>query len=186
MNQLAESSKSRLAVAKNVITRLIAEMPARINTGLRVYGHRVDENQQVQSCQDIELLHPVGPLNRAALIETVQTLEAKGWTPIARSLERARLDFPANSRGAAIILVSDGVESCGGNPTSVAQAMSRQQPPISVHTIGLGVRELGRARLEEIAKAGGGQFINVSSEQELDKAVHSLLDIITGASSSSR
>ncbi len=178
MNQLAEPSKSKLAVAKNVITKLIAGMPARINAGLRVFGHRVDEGQQVQSCQDIELLHPVGPLNRAALTETVQSLQAKGWTPIARSLERARLDFPANSRGAAIILVSDGVESCGGNPVAVAAAMNNQQPPISVHTIGLGVHQLGRARLSEIAKAGGGQFVDVGSEQELDQAVHALLDII--------
>ena len=71
---------------------------------------------------------------------------------------------------ASIVLVSDGVESCGKDPCEVArQLRERHGIDLVVHVVGFDVHE-GQEQLQCIAEAGGGRFLLASNAAELASA----------------
>ncbi|MDO8690132.1 MAG: VWA domain-containing protein, partial [Dehalococcoidia bacterium] len=90
--------RPKVEIAKEVITRLAGELPPGIQVGLRVYGHRYPESDKVRSCEDIQLLIPLGVGNSGEIAAQLQGIQPHGWTPIARSLELAGLDMVGQSQ----------------------------------------------------------------------------------------
>jgi hypothetical protein len=111
------------AAAQAAVAGLSAGMPPEMEASLWVYGHRVGEEDQAASCGDIEEVIPLGPVDPARFEAVAHSLGARGWTPIAASLRRAAESLPAGEPGyAAIVLVSDGEETCGGDPCVFGEA----------------------------------------------------------------
>lgn len=124
------------------------------------------------------MLHRIAPLNRAGLVAAVGSIEAQGLTPIARSLALAGGDFPRALKRGHIILVTDGEETCGGNPIAVAEALQSNSPPVRVHVLGFGVAAADQTSLPAIARAGGGVYRDVASEADLRDAFGQLIESI--------
>ena len=111
-------------------------------------------------------------------------IRGSGTTPLAGSLASAEtyLDNVAMSDSAAacrpyrVILVTDGVETCGGNPS--AAAASLLAAGYQVNVIGFAVSDAGaRASLDSIASSGGtGSAIFVSDESTLAAAISDIVD----------
>ena len=89
-------------------------------------------------------------------------LRGSGTTPIAGSLDDARLyldgvrggDAAAMCRPYRVILVTDGQETCAGDPNAAASALSAAGYP--VYVIGFATADPGvRADLDAIASSGG-------------------------------
>jgi Ca-activated chloride channel homolog len=104
-------------------------------------------------------------LNHAALKQKVFSIQPKGITPIAYSLEQATKDFPNDPNGEyrnIIIMITDGVESCKGDPCAISIGLQRKGIFLKPFIIGLGVgKDFGKA-FECIGKAfdarSGGEF----------------------------
>jgi hypothetical protein len=70
------------------------------------------------------------------------------------------------------VLVSDGIESCGGDPVTAAYALRQQG--IVVHLIGFGLgnaAEEDAASLQAVANASGGRYVTAGSAEELKAAL---------------
>jgi hypothetical protein len=70
------------------------------------------------------------------------------------------------------VLVSDGIESCGGDPVQAAFDLRQQE--IVVHVIGFGfgnTADEDATSLSAIATASGGRFVTASSAEELKAAL---------------
>ena len=70
------------------------------------------------------------------------------------------------------MLVTDGIESCGGDPVQAARELREQG--IVVHVIGFGlgnVADEDSASLQNIAWASGGQYVTAGSAEELKAAL---------------
>jgi Ca-activated chloride channel family protein len=61
--------KAKIDIAKEVLTGLIKDLPAGVDVGLVVYGHRSKGD-----CNDVEELAPLGAPDKAALIEKVNAI----------------------------------------------------------------------------------------------------------------
>lgn len=118
---LPGSGKTKLAVAKEVMAELIPQIPAELNSTLWIYAHRYPPDPKAESCKDIEQVFPLGPVDTTGYIEAVQGIKANGWTPIADSIIAAAEKLPPGDFN-SMILVSDGEETCGGNPCAVASS----------------------------------------------------------------
>ena len=71
-----------------------------------------------------------------------------------------------------MVLVTDGIESCGGDPVRAARELREQG--IVVHVIGFGlgnVADEDSASLQNIAWASGGQYVTAGSAEELKAAL---------------
>lgn len=131
---------SRMDVAKNILTRLVDSL--RINPNLelalRVYGHRY--SRQANNCNDSQLEVPFNVNNHNAIIREIRDITPRGVTPITYSLLQAARDFPAAAGYRNIvILITDGVESCGGDPCAASIELQKKGVFLKPFIIGLGV-----------------------------------------------
>src|SRR5688500_14745028 len=117
MNAQWGNNQSRMDVAKQILTRLVDSLRVnpKVELALRVYGHRY--SRQANNCNDSHLEVAFGINNHNNIISEINDITPRGVTPITYSLLQAANDFPANAGYRNIvILITDGVESCGGDP----------------------------------------------------------------------
>jgi Ca-activated chloride channel family protein len=166
---------TRLDIAKEVIGKIVASLPADSEAGLRVYGHRFTAIQREQAATDSELLIPVGTLEPAEFLATVRGLRARGGTPLAYSLREAIGDVSEVER-ARIICVTDGAESFGGDPPAEAAALVRSAPEAELVVVGFGIADpREKASLRAIAEASGGRYFDASDTGTLVTAIDSAI-----------
>ena len=103
--------------------------------------------------------------------DAVDAAKAQGYTPIAYSLGQAANDFPADAKERVIVLVSDGKETCQGDPVVAAKALAAKG--ITVHTVGFIVDTAARGQLQAIAQATGGTYFDAPVGPELPDTLKS-------------
>lgn len=153
---------SKIDAAKTAVTGALSTWPADIDVGLVAFGHQGnnDEAGRAQSCTGVEAL--VTPTtDRDALAAAITALSATGWTPLASAITTAaaRLD-PDEGGLQAIYVVSDGVETCDGDPVEAARAVAESDLTAVVNIIGFDLPPEDRAALMAVAEAGGGAFLD--------------------------
>src|SRR5690554_2421234 len=141
MNATWQSDR-RITIARKLLNDAIKEVNQKPNVelALRVYGHQVRIEPGKQDCDDTKLEVSFRPNNGALIQRTLNNLTPKGTTPIARSLEKAAGDFPDcdNCRN-IIILITDGIEACDGDPCAVSQALQKKGIILKPFVIGVGL-----------------------------------------------
>ena len=178
MNKPLEGA-TRLAVAKDALSELFVSIPTGGNVGLLAYGHRIDHDNEVESCQDIQLMYDVEAFSaerRDAMLASLSDIVAQGMTPLADSLVAAANALIDLSGDSAIILVSDGEGNCGGQADVAAAMLATLDPPITLHVIGLDVEADARDALTAMAFQTGGSYWAVSEASGLLEALFSALD----------
>ncbi|HKY63478.1 MAG TPA: VWA domain-containing protein [bacterium] len=167
--------ESRMAAAKKSIASAIEGIPDGTIVALRLYGHRTPPADKAGSCKDTELVLPFGPINKSNFLALVNATNPLGQTPIAYSLEQAANDFTAGADEAqTIILVSDGEESCGGDPVATAKALLAKGFKLKINVIGLDVDANAKNQLAAIATATGGQYFDARDAASLTSSLQKL------------
>ena len=163
--------QSRMQAAKQAVATALTSIPSETRLGLMVYGHR-----RARDCSDIQLVSPVGAENAQTISTKVAALEPKGETPIAAALENgAKTMGSLKGQNNAILLVTDGIEECGGDPCAAAQSVKAMGLDIKVDVVGLSLNNKQRAAIECLAKETGGEFFSADNASDfaatLTKAV---------------
>lgn len=179
MQALIESSRSRIAVAKEEIIALSSELDPNVDASLWVYGHRLSQADPAASCLDIEQIIPPGPPDVEAFTATVTGITAIGYTPLAMSLGMAYSSLPVDGRS-IIVLMSDGEESCGGDPCAVAAELDARNIELRIHTIGFAADAGTRAQLQCIAEVTGGNYYEAQDTAGLRQALRAATAPVTG------
>lgn len=164
--------RARIEIAKEILGDALEWLPPDLDLGLRVYGHQHAREQH--DCKDSELLVPLGSESRASIRDAIASFKPRGQTPLGYSIEQVARDFGDFDGERAVVLVTDGVESCGGDPVAAARAL-QANGPVPVHVIGFALADEAGDSLRAIAEASGGRFIAASSAEELRAA---LLDTV--------
>lgn len=167
--------QSKMAAAKQAVRTTVEALDSSAVVGLRLYGHRLPSEPKEASCGDTELVIPFAPLDRQRFIAAVESAKPLGQTPLAHSLEQAAKDFgELGDEPAAVILVSDGEESCDGDPAAVACAFAERGLDLTVHTVGFDVDAAARTQLQAIADCTGGEYRDAKDSGELAESLRQL------------
>lgn len=148
-------NQNKITIAKARMTELVKELPD-INMGLIVYGHR-----RKSDCNDIELMVPLGSGDPDTIIERIQSVSPKGKTPLTKSIELAAGQLETIEEETAIVLVSDGLETCEGDPCAYVRSLKDRGIKFKMDVVGFDVKAEERQQLECIAKAGEGRYFPV-------------------------
>lgn len=164
----------KIDIAKRVLTEFIDTLPDKANVALRVYGHvgSNSERDKTRSCAGSQLIYPFQRIDRAKFKEAVKRFDAKGWTPIASSLEKSKSDFARfdpNSSSNFVYLVSDGIETCGGDPVKAARELQTSDIDVQVNIVGFDVNQDAARQLQAVARSGGGTYYEAGNSDELEK-----------------
>ncbi|OIP04957.1 MAG: hypothetical protein AUJ97_01775 [Bacteroidetes bacterium CG2_30_32_10] len=132
-------SDMKINIAQKILSEILDSLKTAENVelGLRVYGHQ--KPYPPQDCNDTKLEVPIGKDNIEKIQQKLKTLIPKGTTPIAATLAECGKDFPPcdNCRN-IIILITDGIEECFGDPCAVSQALQKEGIILKPFIIGIG------------------------------------------------
>ncbi len=160
----------KMSVAKDILQDVSYWFPEDLDLALRAYGSTSPSDNN--DCSDSTLLVPFGDDNRYYIRQAIAGLRPLGQTPIAFALREAANDFGSLQDDRALVLVTDGIESCGGDPVEAARRLREQG--ITVHLIGFGMgsaKDEDTASLQAVAYASGGRYVTAGSPEELKEAL---------------
>jgi Ca-activated chloride channel family protein len=154
-------------IAREVLMDMVdslEEMPD-VEMALRIYGHQ--SPVPPQDCNDTKLEVPFSPSNAARIRQKLRFINPKGTTPIAHSLELAPDDFPpcSNCRN-IIVLITDGVEACDGDPCEVSLRLQKKGIILRPFVIGIGNDPGFRETFNCI-----GEYYDAPSKQQFREAL---------------
>jgi Ca-activated chloride channel family protein len=172
MSARVEGWKSRMDVAKAVMEQLIRDLPDDPNlmVALRIYGAELRPN--LTPCEDTVLVQPFAPVakSRQNMIDQVKSMKARGMTPIALSLEQAARDFPDKTARNIIVLITDGEESCGGDPCAVSARLQADGFVMKPYVVGFALTEKQAALVRCI-----GEYYSASDTASLRQALSTIM-----------
>ena len=157
--------KMKMDIAKDVLAHLITDLPAGAKVGLVAYGHR-----EKRDCNDVETLAPLAPVDKQALVETIKALDHQGMTPITESVRRVAEGLRELEGETTIVLVSDGEETCEGDPCGLVKELKASGIQFVMQVIGFAVTDKEKVQLACMADAGGGAYFTAKNAQELAAA----------------
>lgn len=154
--------KHKIAIAREVVARLMAEWDETLDLGLSAYGHR-----RGGDCGDIQTLVPVSKAKPDKISGLVDKLNPKGKTPLSEAVKRAAEALNYKTQQGIVILVSDGKETCGADPCAVGKALAAAGVDFRAHVIGFDVAKSEQAGLRCLAENTGGTFFEAKDAGEL-------------------
>lgn len=163
MNQTLNASETKFDWAKQALSLVLDELAEDTPFALVTFGHRVSKDLPEESCLDIELVVPYGVHpERAAILDQIAQVEARGKTPLAQALR-----FAAGVAGepARLVLLTDGEETCGGDPLAAAREVCAGGTTLDV--VAVGVAPEVAALLGSLARTCGGRFVVTQDPTEL-------------------
>lgn len=156
----------RMQEAKSAVEAFASQLPESSTLSLRVYGHKGSNAgaDKAESCAATEVVYEGSP---TGVGEAMAKFEPTGWTPLGAAILAARQDIPAGASDAIVYVVTDGLETCGGDPVEAARQLAAEGVKPVVNVIGFQVGDADQAELRRIADAGGGDFIDARSGADL-------------------
>ena len=104
---------------------------------LRVYGQTT--KYPPGDCKDSKLIVPFMPNNINLIKQKVSEAKPTGITPIEHSLTEAANDFKENGTNNIVIIITDGIEECGGDPCKARQKLTEKGIHFKPFIIGIGL-----------------------------------------------
>lgn len=169
---LPDGRTSRWEAARLVLTRLVDEvLEDGVPFALRAYGHVLPT-----SC-DTRLELPLAPLDRTAARAAVAGIEPKllSGTPLAASIEAVAGDLARATGPTSVLLVTDGEESCGGDPEAAIRALRAAGVDVRLSIVGFDLdaddAAAARGRFSSWAELGGGSYLEARDGDALAAAI---------------
>jgi Ca-activated chloride channel homolog len=159
--------KPRIEHAKILFNRLIDSLAKQKNYvfALRMYGSTV--KYPPGDCNDSKLIVPFAKNNIALIKAKVAAAKPTGITPIEHSLTQSANDFPDTKAINTIILITDGIEECSGDPCAARQKLYEKGIIFKPCIIGIGLSKEQAKSFDCV-----GNYFNYEDKGAFDKVVN--------------
>lgn len=166
------AGQTKMKLAKAAIARFIEQIPGDAHVALIAYGHvgSSADSDKITSCSSVESVYPLSVYQAENFTNSLNSFHASGWTPLAGAINKAReilQAYPSDDYSNLVYMVSDGVETCDGDPVAAAQQLQSQSIKAKVNIIGFNVDNEGQQQLKQVADSGGGEYVTVEDPAEL-------------------
>lgn len=166
-------NKTMMQIAKEAINNFMKQVPKEANVSLRVYGHKGtgSNSDKNLSCSTIEQVYGYAPYDETAFQKELDQIQPAGWTPLADALKQAEeslAKYDTENNTNLIYVVSDGVETCDGDPVAIAESLANSNAKPIINIIGFNVDNKAQAQLKAMADASGGIFSTANDQSELE------------------
>ncbi len=175
--------ETKIHIAKRVLEDVLTKANTNINLGLRIYGASKPTGNQSLDCSDSKLVVLPGTNNRRTIISETNKILPRGFTPITYSLSEAVQDISPYNGEKSIILISDGLETCGGDPCQLSKSFINAGIDLKVDVVGFGVKDdwLAQEQLMCIALSTNGKYYSANSPEQLTQGLStSINESVTG------
>ncbi|MCT7464706.1 OmpA family protein [Aliarcobacter cryaerophilus] len=168
MNDRDRNGVVKIKAAKDVISDIVGQIdPLKTNVGLIAFN---------DGCNSTKLL--VDPTNNDpyTVNAVVQTMKASSGTPLANSIKKAGEVLSQTNQKVNVLIISDGDESCGGDPVYEAQQlMVKYGVEPTMYVVGYNVDSRSKQQLQLISKVGKGGYFDVQDSEILGKMLNQII-----------
>lgn len=158
----------KIHLAKKHVSRYISTLPSETDVGFMAYGNRVP------GCSSSRLYQPLEAGNHDAFKNRLFGLTPSGATPLAESIRIAGTLISQRKKETEIILVTDGVESCYGDPKKELQVLKQKGIPFKFHIFGLGLKANEEQQMKILTEEGNGKYFGIEDDSSFYTALDSL------------
>ncbi len=148
---------TRLEAAKKGVNGVVASMPDDVDVGLVT----------LRRCPSANNEGFFSSAERNRLYARVNALSPMEGTPLAQGIMQAGQMIDGVKAPAVMVVISDGDDSCGGDPCAAAQALHESKPLLKINVVDI----LGNGTLSCLARATGGQVIKPGDGVAFEKAI---------------
>jgi Ca-activated chloride channel homolog len=160
----------RIDSVRTALTRILPAVAPKRRLGLVTYGPGPHDD-----CSNVTLeLRPQANAGKQ-IQERVNGLIPDGRTPLTQSVRMAAEALAYRTRPATIVLLTDGEESCKGDPCALARHLKTEGSSLTIHVISyridssLGTDGVFQARC--LADETGGIYASASTVDEVAEAL---------------
>ncbi|MFI5293327.1 MAG: VWA domain-containing protein, partial [Candidatus Limnocylindrales bacterium] len=168
----------RIDIAKASLRRLVDEaLTDQLPIAMRTFGGK---GKGAKARCGTRLTLPLQPLDRAAMRRLIDSLVAKRKTatPIAASLAAVADDLASVAGARTVVLVTDGDETCEGDPEAAIAALRAAGIDVTLDIVGFALDdEALKARMAGWAASGGGTYVDAGGADELVDALSAALGV---------
>lgn len=156
----------KLNLEKIAIGRFASSYPEESTLTLRGFG---GQKQGATACRQTRLATP----------QSFGQFKPIGPAALAQGLRDAGEDLSQKEKAGKnmIVLITGGIETCGGDPVREAKALHDGKLKAEVHVIGFFTSPLQNTTLKKIAQAGGGKFTWINSAYSLENVLREKVDL---------
>ncbi|RWL19118.1 MAG: VWA domain-containing protein [Mesorhizobium sp.] len=158
--------KPKLEIARESLRTVLQSVPADREIGFMAYGHR-----EKGSCEDIELIVPPQAGSAAAVSAAADSLKFIGKTPLTSAVKQAAEALKYTEDKTTVILITDGLETCKGDPCALGKELRAAGVDFTVNVVGFGLTADEGKQVACPADNTGGKYIQASDEQALQDAL---------------
>jgi len=160
--------RAKIEIIREAYGKMVVDWEKeKVQSGLIAYGHR-----RKGDCSDIEILSKPGQSDSHSLGRAAYKLTPKGKTPLGAAVRMAAEELKYTEQKATVILLSDGVETCGVDPCQLGHDLENLGVDFTANVIGFDIKsKQDKAQLQCLAENTGGRFVTASNAAELQKAV---------------
>jgi Ca-activated chloride channel family protein len=155
---------SRMAIAKDQMMSFLTKLPKDSEVGLVAYGNRI------AGCNSARLYQPIQKGGASAVITKLTSIIPSGSTPIATTLELVGEYLLRDYKETEIIFISDGMESCEGDPTMILRALKARGKKFNLHILGIDLDPKAEEDLTTLARIGNGKYFTVKNREDMELA----------------
>lgn len=159
---------TRFQGARRALDTIVNDtLPEGTPFALRIFGN-IEGNFACRT----DLMVPYAPLDRSTVNQIVQDANPQfnANTPIAESLRLVADDLAnADEEERIVVLLTDGEETCDGDPAAAIQTLVDQGFNVQVNIVGLSIADQAlRDEFERWAELGGGTYYDVDNPGQLN------------------
>jgi Ca-activated chloride channel family protein len=158
--------KPKLEIARESLRTVLQSVPADREIGFMAYGHR-----EKGSCDDIELIVPPQAGAASAVSVAADSLKFLGKTPLTSAVRQAAEALKYTEDKATVILITDGLETCKGDPCALGKELKAAGVDFTADVVGFGLTADEGKQVACLADNTGGKYIQASDEQALRDAL---------------
>jgi len=153
-----EREPRRISLARRSAKQVIDEVPKDMDISLVAAA----------TCQQVHVSSPLPFAQRNELKQAIDEIQPVGKTALAEALEKAGKLVDGVDRDAIIVLITDGEETCGGDPCEVARQLKLKKPRLQVNVVDIMNTGAGNC----IASNTGGSVYAVNSTHEFNEMMN--------------
>ena len=173
-----KTTETKWESAKRVLIELADSLSQydNVEIALRVYGHQslpTDHN-----CQDSKLEAGFSRSSMDYIRNKLKVIHPKGVTPIAYSLDKSAGDFPVAEGRNLIILMTDGEESCNGDPCKISAQLEKKGIVLKQFIIGFELDDVTKKLFDCM-----GTTYNVSDQVAFHDVMNTIMNRILNKTS---
>ncbi|MBZ9739226.1 MULTISPECIES: vWA domain-containing protein [unclassified Mesorhizobium] len=158
--------KPKLEIARESLRTVLQSVPGDDEIGFMAYGHR-----EKGSCDDIQLIVPPQAGSASAISAAADSLKFLGKTPLTAAVKQAAEALKYTEDKATVVLITDGLETCGGDPCALGKELKASGVDFTADVVGFGLTADEGKQISCLAENTGGKYIQVSDEKALQEAL---------------